>query len=78
MRGSLTEPLTEILDYGERRMRAALRGLPDGTWQFEDVLDSAGPRPDQQTPTRVVVTLHLHGDTATFDFTGTDPSGPAT
>ncbi len=71
-----TEPLTEILDYGERRMRAALWGLPDGTWRFEDVLDSAGPRPDQQTPTRVVVTLRLHDDTATFDFTGSDPQRP--
>ncbi|HEV2993617.1 MAG TPA: hydantoinase B/oxoprolinase family protein [Acidimicrobiia bacterium] len=71
-----TEPLTEILDYGERRMRAALRGLPDGTWQFADVLDSAGPRPDQQTPTRVVVTLRLDGDTAVFDFTGSDAQRP--
>jgi len=71
-----TEPLTEILDYGERRMRAALRSLPNGRWRFEDVLDSAGPRPHQQTPTRVVVTLDLDDDTATFDFTGTDPQRP--
>ncbi len=66
-------PLDEILDYGERRMRAALRDLPDGTWRFEDALDSAGPRPDQQTPSVIVVTLHLDGDHATFDFTGTAP-----
>jgi N-methylhydantoinase B/oxoprolinase/acetone carboxylase alpha subunit len=71
-----TAPLAEILDYGERRMRAALEALPDGTWRFEDVLDSAGPRPEQQRPTRVVVTLRLDGDTATFDFTGTDAQRP--
>jgi len=64
-------PLTEVVDYGERRMRAALTALPDGRFRFEDVLDSAGPRPEQQSPTPVVVTLRVDGDTATFDFTGT-------
>ena len=63
--------LDEVLDYGERRMRAAVRGLPDGEWRAEDVLDSAGPRPEQQSPTPVVVTLRVHGDEVTFDFTGT-------
>jgi N-methylhydantoinase B/oxoprolinase/acetone carboxylase alpha subunit len=33
---------TRSLTYGERRMRAALRSLPDGTYEFEDVLDSTG------------------------------------
>ena len=47
--------LDEILDYGERRMRAAIGELPDGRWTFADVLDSAGPRPEQQSPTRIVV-----------------------
>jgi len=70
------EPLDEILAYGERRMRAALSALPDGTWRFEDVLDSAGPRLEQQSPTRIVVTLSLRGDEATFDFTGTDAQRP--
>jgi N-methylhydantoinase B/oxoprolinase/acetone carboxylase alpha subunit len=53
-------------------MRAALRELPDGQFRFEDVLDSAGPRPQQQSPTRVVVTVTLDGEHAKFDFTGTD------
>jgi len=66
----------EILDYGERRMRAALSSLPDGTWSFTDVLDSAGPRPEQQSPTRIVLTLTLAGGGATFDFTGTDAQRP--
>ncbi len=70
------EPLAEILDYGERRVRAALADLPDGQWRFADVLDSAGPRPEQQTPSRIVVTVTLDGDTATFDFTGSDPQRP--
>jgi N-methylhydantoinase B/oxoprolinase/acetone carboxylase alpha subunit len=69
-------PLTELLDYGERRARAALAALPDGQWQFADVLDAAGPRPEQQTPSRIVVTVTLDGDTATFDFTGSDRQRP--
>jgi N-methylhydantoinase B/oxoprolinase/acetone carboxylase alpha subunit len=68
-----TAPLTEVVDYGERRMRAALAELPDGQFRYEDVLDSAGPRPEQQSPTRVVVTLTINGEHATFDFTGTGP-----
>jgi N-methylhydantoinase B/oxoprolinase/acetone carboxylase alpha subunit len=64
--------LSEVVDYGERRMRAALRALPDGVFTFEDVLDSAGPRPEQQSPTRVVVRVTVDGEQATFDFTGTD------
>jgi N-methylhydantoinase B/oxoprolinase/acetone carboxylase alpha subunit len=71
-----TAPLAEVVDYGERRMRAALHALPDGRFRFEDVLDSAGPRPEQQSPTRVVVKLTIDGDHATFDFTGTGPQQP--
>jgi N-methylhydantoinase B/oxoprolinase/acetone carboxylase alpha subunit len=71
-----TAPLAEVVDYGERRMRAALTALPDGKYRFEDVLDSAGPRPEQQSPTPVVVTLTVDGDTATFDFTGTGSQRP--
>ena len=65
-------PLDEIVDYGERRMRAALAALPDGTWTFEDVIDSSGPEPSQQTPSTIRLALTIDGDEATFDFTGTD------
>ena len=67
---------TRSLDYGERRMRAALDALPDGQWQFDDVLDSAGPRPQQQTPRASRSTLTIAGDEVTFDFTGTDAQRP--
>ena len=65
-------PLDEITGYGERRMRAALAALEDGSWTFEDQMDSCGPEPDQQRPARIVLTLTIAGDEATFDFTGTD------
>lgn len=71
-------PFAEIVDYGERRMRAALHALPDGTWIAEDVLDSTGPRPEQQRPVRIAVAITVAGDAVTFDFTGTGEQRPGT
>jgi N-methylhydantoinase B/oxoprolinase/acetone carboxylase alpha subunit len=66
-------PLAEVVDYGERRMRAALAGLPDGTWRAEDVLDSTGAAPEQQHPARVAVAVTVAGDEVTVDYTGSAP-----
>ncbi|MGQ0618226.1 MAG: hydantoinase B/oxoprolinase family protein, partial [Acidimicrobiia bacterium] len=67
-------PVHEVLDYGERRMRVALAALPDGTWGFEDVIDSCGPSGErgQREPARIVVAVTIAGDSVTFDFQGTD------
>jgi N-methylhydantoinase B/oxoprolinase/acetone carboxylase alpha subunit/GrpB-like predicted nucleotidyltransferase (UPF0157 family) len=62
-------PCAEVLDYAERRMRAALRDMPDGAWKAADVLDSTGPG---QPPASIVVRVAIDGDEITFDFTGTD------
>jgi N-methylhydantoinase B/oxoprolinase/acetone carboxylase alpha subunit len=69
-------PVHEILEYGERRTRAALESLPDGTWTFRDALDSTGPRPEQHRPATIVVAVSVEGGTVTFDFTGTDAQRP--
>jgi N-methylhydantoinase B/oxoprolinase/acetone carboxylase alpha subunit len=68
--------LEEVAAYGERRMRAAIAELPDGTWDFADVIDSTGSRPDQRAPARVAVRLTIAGDDITFDFAGSDPQRP--
>ncbi len=65
-------PLDEVLEHGERRMRAALGALPNGTWRFADVVDSFGPRPEQQSETHVRVEVRVEGDQITFDLTGCD------
>jgi len=65
-------PLAEVVDYGERRMRAALSDLPDGTWRADDVLDSTGAAPEQQRPALIAVAVTVSGDEVSFDFTGTD------
>ncbi|NLD77802.1 MAG: hydantoinase B/oxoprolinase family protein, partial [Acidimicrobiales bacterium] len=65
--------LTEVVAYGERRMIAALADLPNGSWSFDDQLDSFGPAPAQQEPTRIRLKVSVDGDRICFDFTGTDP-----
>ena len=55
-----------LQDYSERMMRATLRGLPQGTYRFEDVLE--GERSGEFFPVRVAVTLAR--ETAVVDFTG--------
>jgi N-methylhydantoinase B/oxoprolinase/acetone carboxylase alpha subunit len=69
---STDAPLGEVLDYGERRMRAVLAELPDGTWRFTDVLDSFGPRAEQQIASMIAVAVNVAGDEIVFDFTGTE------
>jgi N-methylhydantoinase B len=63
--------MAEILDYAERRTRAALAELPDGSYEAEDLMeaDAAGEPSD----IRLRVTARIDGDRLTLDFTGTDP-----
>lgn len=56
--------------YTARMVRAAIRGIPDGVYRFDDVLDDDG---FTDVPLRVVATVRIRGDQATVDFTGSDP-----
>lgn len=70
-RERLRAAMEEILAYAERRTRAALEALPDGTYAAEDVLeDDAGGEP-RDVALRVEATIR--GDSLTLDFGGTDP-----
>jgi N-methylhydantoinase B len=60
-----------LLDYGERRMTAALADLPDGKYEFEDFMELG----DTDVAIRVAVTVE--GESLTADFTGSDPQVPA-
>ncbi len=57
----------ELLDYGERRMAAALAALPDGTYRFEDRMEWG----EEDVVIRVAVTID--GASLVADFDGTDP-----
>ena len=70
--------LDAIVDYGERRMRAALRDLPDGTSRVDDLIDSVGAGADARTPSRIALAVTLAGDAITFDFSGSAPQRPGT
>jgi N-methylhydantoinase B len=61
--------MTALKDYSERMMRAAIRRLPAGRYQFEDVLDGDGIT---NRPVRIAVTVTIRGDHASIDFTGSD------
>lgn len=56
-----------ILDYGERRMRAALRALPDGTYEGSDTIDDDGTSDEEH---EIHTTLTVSGDQAELDFSG--------
>ena len=64
--------LRKALDDGERRTRAALRALPDGVVEHEDVMED-----ERGEPTIVLrVRLAKHGETIALDYTGTSPQRP--
>lgn len=70
------EPLHEVVDYGERRMRAALAAVGDGVWHFADQLDSAGSAAASRVPVPLVVRIAIRGDEVEVDFTGSSPQTP--
>lgn len=57
--------MQDLLAYAERMTRALIAGLPDGTYQFSDYLDSDGIEPD---PVKIAVVITIEGDQATVDF----------
>ncbi|MEK9722984.1 MAG: hydantoinase B/oxoprolinase family protein [Rhodospirillaceae bacterium] len=60
--------MAEIIDYAERLTRAAVRDLPDGTYDFEDWIDDDGI--DVDRPIRLYVTVTKKGDAMTVDWAG--------
>lgn len=62
------EAMDEMLDYSERRIRAAITAAPDGVYTGEAWLDDDG-RGEEPVPVRA--TLTIDGDAISVDFTGT-------
>ena len=65
--------MDELLAYGERKIRAALRGIPDGVYAFEDWMDDDGVG-GPPVPLRVGITVA--GDQIALDFAGTGRQVP--
>ncbi len=62
--------MEELKGYAERMTRAAIAGIPDGEYRFEDWLDGDGVLPG---PVRISVTVSVQGDTAVVDFSDSAP-----
>ena len=56
--------------YVERRIRASVAAIPDGTYTGEDFVDDDGLG---SGPLRVLASVTVAGDTLSVDFTGTCP-----
>ncbi|HEX4730507.1 MAG TPA: hydantoinase B/oxoprolinase family protein [Solirubrobacterales bacterium] len=67
----LREGMDEILAYAERRTRAALAALPDGTYTAEDFLEDDSPDGSEHD-VRLRVEATIDGETLRLDFAGTD------
>jgi len=57
-----------LMDYAERKMRAAIAAMPDGTWRFEDVFDNEEIK--SNLPLSVEVTVK--GDAMSLAFDAPD------
>jgi len=64
---ALVEATNRILDMSEASMRAAIRAMPDGVYEFTDFLDDDGVSGE---PVRVHAKLTIAGDEIEVDLTG--------
>lgn len=68
--GTVTAYGDALQDYSERLARAAIAGIPDGTYRFSDHIDGLGENPQ---PVHFEVRMIVDGDELTVDWTGTSP-----
>ncbi len=68
--GQLRAGMAETLAYAERRTRAALAELPDGTYEATDVMEDDAAGDPRDVILRVAATIA--GDHLALDFSGTD------
>jgi N-methylhydantoinase B len=62
-----------VLEYGRRRSRAVIAGLPDGRYRARTEIEGDGVS-DDDIPLQVTVTID--GETVVVDFAGTSPAVP--
>lgn len=67
---ALRAAMESVLDYSERRMRAAIAEIPDGSWSGIALIDGDGVA-DDGPPLAIHVRVDIAGDGITLDFTGT-------
>jgi len=63
----------QILDRTDKRMRAGIADIPDGSYRFEDVLDDDGLKARN---VKFALEVRKLGERIVFDFTGSSPQVP--
>lgn len=66
----VAQAMADLIDYSERRFRAALAAIPDGDYYGEDAVDDDGLT---DTPLTVRARVSIRGDTVAVDYDGTCP-----
>jgi N-methylhydantoinase B len=66
---ALAAAMEDLIAYSERAVRAGIAALPDGSWSFEDVLDSDGAG---SGPVTIRATVKIAGDEMEVDLTESD------
>ncbi|MFB6080466.1 MAG: hydantoinase B/oxoprolinase family protein [Haloferacaceae archaeon] len=66
--GAVETRLDDLLDYTERRVRAAIADLPDGRYEAGDWMDGDGITDER---VRLELAVEVDGDEMTLDYTGT-------
>jgi N-methylhydantoinase B len=61
--------MDHLLDYAERRTRAAIAAIPDGIYRFTDYMDNDGIALDRRVPITIAITIK--GSSAMVDYAGT-------
>jgi N-methylhydantoinase B len=67
---AMLSSMDELIDYSERRLRAKIKKIPDGTYCFEDSLDDDGI---QQGPIPIRACIEIINDELKIDFSGSGP-----
>jgi len=67
---AVVSAMRELLDYSERRVRAAIAAVPDGVYVGEDAVDDDGITDE---PLSIKATVTVKGDSVEIDFAGTCP-----
>jgi N-methylhydantoinase B len=70
----LHRAMDAVCDYSDRRVRAAVRQIPDGSYRHEDVLEIA--RTGHPDGVRIRAEVTVTGDEVAIDFGGSDPQVP--
>ncbi|GAB2746737.1 hydantoinase B/oxoprolinase family protein [Sinomonas soli] len=68
-RNVMVQAADELLDYTERRTRAAIAAMPDGEYSFHDRFDC----PELDGELDLQVRIKVDGETVAFDFAGNPP-----